>query len=99
MKYQTITVKETRDNLSEIIDQAYIGKKSFLITKFGKPKAMILPVRPVKKAKKINKKDKEGIFKSVFGIWKDRWPTDKSSVEIVEELRQKAYKSRTTIDE
>lgn len=51
---QTITTKELRDNLSEILEQVAIGRKSFVVSKFGKIKAVISPAK--KKAKKAASK-------------------------------------------
>ena len=41
---QTIPIKETRANLADLINQVAVGGTSFIITKFGKPKAMLVPV-------------------------------------------------------
>lgn len=66
---QTISIKQTRDNLAELIEQVAIGKKTFIITKFGKPKARITPI------KKADIKQKSGRKKGLeasFGMWADR---------------------------
>lgn len=39
-----ISVKDTRDNLAELLEQVAIANKQFVITKFGKPKARLSPV-------------------------------------------------------
>lgn len=62
---QTIPIKETRANLADLINQVNVAGKSFVITKFGVPKAMLVPVL-TDKPKKRN-----GLAAS-FGIWKDR---------------------------
>ena len=62
---QTIPIKETRANLADLINQVDVAGKGFIITKFGKPKAMLVPVltdRPRRKS---------GLAAS-FGVWKDR---------------------------
>ena len=41
---QTITIKETRNNLAELIEKVAVGNKTFIITKFGKAKAQLTPV-------------------------------------------------------
>lgn len=61
---QTIPIKETRANLADYINQVEIGGKSFIITKFGKPRAMLVPVL-------ADKRRQTGLSAS-FGIWKDR---------------------------
>lgn len=63
---QTIPIKETREKLADLINQVDIAGKQFIITKFGKPKAMLVPLisdRP---------KVKKNWLRSSFGIWKDR---------------------------
>lgn len=70
---QKITVKDTRDNLSEIIELVSGGKKSFIITKFGKPKAQIIPIEAKKQeAKTFNLSD-------AYGIWSDRTDIDNAT--------------------
>ena len=49
-----ITTKELRDNLSEILEKIAIGKENFIVSKFGKKKAQLIPVKEV--TKKISKK-------------------------------------------
>ena len=61
---QTIPIKETRANLADLINQVAVGGTSFIITKFGKPKAMLVPVLP-------DKRRQTGLSAS-FGMWKDR---------------------------
>lgn len=79
---QTIPVKETREKLADLINDVYVGKKSYIITKFGKPRAMLSPISNVPKKKKVS-----GIAKS-FGMWKDR--TDiKDTRTWVSNLREK----------
>lgn len=64
---QVITTKELRDNLSEILEKVAIGKQNFLVSKFGKKKALIVPVVSDFMAKKID------LTKlSAFGIWAKR---------------------------
>lgn len=41
---KTVTIKETRDNLATIIDQVSVTGQQFIITKFGKAKALITPL-------------------------------------------------------
>lgn len=62
---QTITVKDARNNLADIINQVAIAGKAFVITKFGKPKAMVVPFIKTKPGKK------NGIDES-FGAWSHR---------------------------
>lgn len=64
---QTIPMKDTRANLADLVNQVEIAGKSFVITKFGKPKAMLVPVLDDRMRKSIKPKKLPG-----FGIWADR---------------------------
>ena len=81
---QSISIKETRDNLSEIIERVAIGKKTFVITKFGKPKAQISPLED-----KIKERKRRRGLEASFGMWKDRKDI-KDSARWVADLRKKA---------
>lgn len=62
---QIVSVKDTRNKLAEIINQVEIEEDIFVITKFGKPKAMIVPIS------KINVLNTSGLEES-FGAWAGR---------------------------
>lgn len=62
---QTLSIKETRDKLADVVNQVAISGDTFVITKFGQPKAMIVPVSEDKL------EDDAGIEAS-FGAWKQR---------------------------
>lgn len=64
---QTIPIKETRNQLADLINQVDVGGKSFIITKFGKPKAMLVPVIIDKNERSTRSKKLPG-----FGIWANR---------------------------
>ena len=63
---QTISIKETRNNLAELIEKVAVGNKTFIITKFGKAKAQLTPV-----SKNMSQKQKKKDFPG-FGMWADR---------------------------
>lgn len=52
---QQVSIKELRDSLADIIDQVAIAHKRFLVTKNGKPRAMIVPLTDVQKSKRLDK--------------------------------------------
>lgn len=62
---QTLSIKDTRAKLADVVNQVAIAGDSFVITKFGQPKAMIIPIP---KAKLV----KESGIKDSFGSWKRR---------------------------
>jgi prevent-host-death family protein len=77
-----ISIQQTRDNLAEIINQVSAGGQAFLITKYNKPKAKIVPY--------TEEKNKKQILKNVYGIWEQRKDI-KSGVEYEDKVRQKRY--------
>ncbi len=84
---QTISTKELRDNLAEILEKVAIGKQAFLVSKFGKEKAMVVPV--ASPAKIVVKKEKTSLANHpACGIWKTRKDI-KNPVEWVSKLRIK----------
>lgn len=64
---QMVSIKDTRDKIAELVNQVDIAKKQFIITKFGKPKAMLTPVVSFPK----QKRKKNGLLAG-FGAWKKR---------------------------
>lgn len=85
MKYdQTYSIKETRERLSSLIEEVAIAKKRFIITKFGKPKAIVSPVLDQANARK---KQTEDIL-ATAGAWKHRKDI-KNSAKWVAELRHR----------
>lgn len=61
---QLISVRDTRNRLAEVINQVAIAGDEFIITKFGEPKAMIVPI--------IRAKAQKSVLEETFGAWKDR---------------------------
>lgn len=56
MQIKTVSIKELRDNLAQLIEEVAIAKIHIVITKFGKRKAKIIPIedfpmRDIKKKK------------------------------------------------
>lgn len=52
---QTVSIKELRDHLAQIIEETAIAKKQFKITKFGKDKAAIVPLEETGKKERVKK--------------------------------------------
>lgn len=63
---QRISIRDAREQLSYYIDQVAIAEKQFIITKFGKPKALLTPIDL-----SVPKDKADGLKKS-FGAWKKR---------------------------
>ena len=72
---QAITTKELRDNLAEILERVAIGKQNFLVSKFGKKKALIVPVISDFPLEKTN-----FTKLSAFGVWKERGDIKNASI-------------------
>ena len=83
MNYVNVSIKDTRDNLSEIIERVAIAGETFAVTKFGKLKALITPVTGLKKTG-----NREKILKESFGMWRDRKDMA-DSAKWVRDLRKK----------
>lgn len=77
---QLISIKDTRNNLADIVSRVEMTGQEIIITKFGKPRAKLVPV--------LSDKPESGAFDKAFGIWKDREDI-KSSAKWVRVLRDK----------
>lgn len=80
---QTVTIKELRDNLAQLIEEVAIAGKQIEITKFGKKKAALIPLK-----ENIQKNKIKVDFRKLpaFGMWKDRKDM-KDPVKWVSDLR------------
>lgn len=77
---QTISIKDTRNKLADVINQVAVAGDSFVITKFGQPKAMIVPIS--------KDKTQRSVLEETFGAWKGRRDI-KDSGKWVRNLRTK----------
>lgn len=59
-----VSIKETRNKLADIINQVSVAGDVFVVTKFGQPKAMIVPISQAKAPKPV--------LQETFGAWKER---------------------------
>lgn len=78
---QVLSIKDTRDKLADLVNQVAISGDIFIITKFGKAKAMLVPVSQAQLT------DTSGIEES-FGIWSKRRDIKNSNTWVVQ-LRAK----------
>lgn len=69
MNHQTVTTKQIRDNLADIVDQVAVAGKSFVITKFGKKRAMIVPIQAEQANLAISRF--QDAVQQTFGSWKE----------------------------
>lgn len=77
---QVLSIKDTRNNLADVISRVEMTGDEVIITKFGKPRAMLVPLS--------NKKSAMGNLDEVFGIWRERSDI-KDSRKWVRNLREK----------
>jgi prevent-host-death family protein len=81
----SVSIKEARENFSEIVERAAIGGESFVVTKFGKSKAIIAPFTGVRKS---NDRNRKRALEDTKGAWSGRKDI-KDAAEWVAELRAK----------
>lgn len=82
---QTVSIREAREQLSELINQVAIAKKEFVITKFGKPKALITQIKSTDKDSRMKRRI---ALEATFGAWEHRKDI-KDSAEWVAKLRHR----------
>ena len=68
MNYNVISIKDMRNKLADIIDKVAVGGETYVVTKFGKKKAILTPV----KEEEISRAEKEAILQETAGMWKNR---------------------------
>lgn len=78
---QTVSIQDARNDLANLVAQTAIAGRQFMITKYGNPSAMLVPVK-----KGVNKK-LSGLD-AAFGLWKDRKDI-KDTAKWVADLRTK----------
>lgn len=88
MTTKSISIKETRDNLAEIIERVATAGENYIITKFNKPKAIIIPY--TEETIKDERKRREKALAAIHGIWKSNNEI-LDSVEWVKNIRQPRY--------
>ena len=77
---QTLSMKDARNKLADIVSRVEMTGDEIIITKFGKPRVMIVAFNNTKVSSRIPE--------AAFGIWKDRKEM-KDSAKWVRELRTK----------
>jgi len=85
---QPISTKELRDNLSEVLEKVAIGQQAFLVSKFGRKKAMIVPIADMIDMTNEKKQKKDLRNLPACGMWQERKEM-KNSVAWVSKLRER----------
>jgi len=93
MSQTTVTVQQARDNFSELIERVALAKESFLVTKFGKPKAAIVAADELKGAtKQAQMQKQEQALEAIFGMWADRKDMKDSAKWVAGLRRREAFR-------
>jgi len=61
---QTLSIKDARNSLADIVSRVEMTGDEIIITKFGKPRVMVVPFK--------EKESLSDILDESFGMWKDR---------------------------
>lgn len=83
---QTVSIKTTRDNIADLVNQVDIAKREFIITKFGKPKAMLVPIKA-----NVNIQGRKVKSLPGFGAWADRKDMKDSAAFLIKGLAKFAF--------
>lgn len=81
---QAVSIREAREQFSDLINQVAIARKEFVITKFGKPRALITQIKLADEDTRM--KQRRLALEATFGAWKDRKDI-KDSAKWVAKLR------------
>lgn len=79
---QTVSIQDARNDLANLVAQTAIAGRQFVITKFGKPSAMLVPITTTKLSQR------DAVLDATFGLWKDRKDI-KDTAKWVAKLRRK----------
>lgn len=94
MNYTVISVKDMRNNLSNIIDRVAVGGETFVVTKFGKTRAIISPADK----ETMTAERREEILKKTFGMWKDREDIKDAAAWVREQRKQMSSRYEKIFD-
>jgi prevent-host-death family protein len=90
----TIGVRELREHTSEVLRQIREQRAEYIVTYQGRPVALLLPVdsEAVEEAMvQAGRKSVEGgleTWRRVMGQVSRDWPADKSTQELIDEIRR-----------
>lgn len=77
---QILSIKDARNSLAAIVSRVEITGDEVIITKFGKPKVMVVPFK--------ERQSLSEVLNESFGMWEDRSDV-KDTAKWVRELRDK----------
>lgn len=89
MIMDSVSIKDLRNNLAQLIEEVAIGKKKITITKFGKKKAVLVPVTESKRD--ISRKT-DWTKLPAFGIWKNRKDIGDTASWVADLRKKESYR-------
>ena len=92
MSQTTVTVQQARDNFAQLIERAALANDSFLVTKFGKPKAVIIAADQVKRRGEKLLVARKKALAGVLGMWANRKDMADSAKWVTDLRRREAYR-------
>jgi prevent-host-death family protein len=81
---KSISVQQTRENFAEVIEKVAVAGEKFVVTKFGKPRAMIVPIQE----SDFQTEERSKILTTLRELWSDRADMDEP-VDFVRKQREK----------
>jgi prevent-host-death family protein len=90
----TIGVRELRERTTEVLRQVREAQAEYIITDQGKPVALLLPVDSAAVEAAMVQAGKQGVadgwetYRRVIEQVRQDWPTDKSTQELMDEIRR-----------
>lgn len=88
MKKKKISIKYTRDNLADVINDVAYGGAQYQITRFGKVIAELVPKQKTIEKTNFNFIEEQ---KKLRGIFSEQYP-GKTSIEIAKTIRENSYR-------
>ena len=94
-----MSVRETRQNLSDVLGMVYYGKESVIVEKKGKPMAVLISPEQFER---FEQQAKERLGAVTEQLWSENAEKDPDDVyrdvtAAVEEVRQKRYDEQRTV--
>jgi len=78
-----ITTKDLRNQLASVVDRVALRGESFVVTKFGVPRAVI---QPISKTEEFSDEQAALIFRESYGSWQNR----PDAATLTNQIRRKA---------
>lgn len=84
-----VSIQFARDNFANLVAQTAIAGQQFVITKFGKPSAMLVPVTTDDVSKR------NAVLQATSGLWKNRTDIKDTNKWVAKLRRKMSLRQRT----